>query len=174
MLPELDKIKRKRMVLGLTQSRLSKEAGISQSSLTKIEKGQMGPSYNVAKKIFETLDRIESGGELKAGDKMCDKVISLSPDDEVGKAKKIMKQKSFSQIPVLKDGFAVGGVTEKDLAFSESSDSDSISSIMSGPFPLISEKTSLKAAKALLKENYAILIQRDNKIIGIITKADLL
>lgn len=174
MLPNLDKIKKKRMELGLTQFKLSKEAGISQSSLTKIERGQMEPSYHVAKRIFETLDSIESQSEMKAKDKMCSPVISLSPEDKISRAKKIMKEKSFSQLPILERGVAVGSLTERNIAFKVHNDSDAVSTIMGEAFPTVSENTSLRAVKALLRENQSVLIKKKKKITGIINLADYL
>jgi len=174
MLPNLDKIKKKRRKLGLTQFKLSKEADISQSSLTKIERGRMEPSYNVAKRIFETLDSIESQSKLEAKDKMCSPVISLSPDDRISKAKKIMKEKNFSQLPVMEKGIVVGSLTERDIAFKEHNDSAAVSTIMGDAFLTVREDTSLRAVKALLREDQAVLIKKKKKIVGIINLADYL
>lgn len=174
MLPELDKIKKKRLKLGLKQFELSKEAGISQSTLAKIEgKRRRVPSYDTAKRIFEALDRIESQDEEKAKDRMCESVAYVLQNDKISKAKKIMRENDFSQLPVIERGFGIGSITEYILAYEEYQDSDKVSKIMGGAFPVVSENTSLKAVKALLRENQAVLLQKEKKITGIINLADL-
>ncbi len=174
MLYELDKIRTRRKALDLTQSQLSKEASVSQSTLHKIEKKDRKPSYDKAKRIFEALDRIGSQDEEKAKDKMSSPVDSVSPNDKISKARKIMKKKNFSQLPVVGDGFVVGGLTERDIALKEHQDEDAVSSIMGEEFPTVKEETSLSAVKALLRENQAVLIKKKKKIIGIINWADFL
>ena len=56
MLPELDGIPRLRKGLGLTQTALAALAGVSQSTVVKIEKGQMSPSYDIVRRIMNALE----------------------------------------------------------------------------------------------------------------------
>ena len=56
MFYELDKIKQMRQKLGLTQTQLAKLAGVSQSMITKIERGTIEPSYLIAKKIISDFE----------------------------------------------------------------------------------------------------------------------
>ena len=65
MFPELTSISIRRRRLGLTQKKLSAKAEISQSLLTKIERGLVIPNYKTACNIFEILDEQELL-ELKA------------------------------------------------------------------------------------------------------------
>ena len=60
MLPSLDEIAKKRKMLGLTQKELARMAGVSQSSIAKIESGKIDPSYNKVKAIFDVLERMET------------------------------------------------------------------------------------------------------------------
>lgn len=52
--PDLVKSRRKRM--GKTQTRLSREVGISQASLCNIEKGRKDPRAGTLARIAEALD----------------------------------------------------------------------------------------------------------------------
>ena len=51
MLYELDRIKQMRQKLGLTQTQLAKLAGVSQSIITKIERGNIEHLYRVLYKL---------------------------------------------------------------------------------------------------------------------------
>jgi len=174
MLPEISEIIRRRKLLGLTQLRLSQEAGISQPSLNRIERGKMAPSYEAAKRVFEALERLEHANEPKAKDKMCRKVIFLSPKDSIKKAAAIMKVKSISQIPIVENGIIIGTVTY-DSIFSSGSDYYSpVPSAMTDPLPAVPETTSISAIRLLLKEHPAVLLLKGRKLSGIITKEDLI
>ncbi|HKS59574.1 MAG TPA: helix-turn-helix domain-containing protein, partial [Thermoplasmata archaeon] len=56
MLPALDEIPRLRRALGLSQTKLASLAGVSQSAIAKIERGQTHPSYEVVKRLLECLE----------------------------------------------------------------------------------------------------------------------
>ena len=174
MLPWLEEVKRRRKLLGMTQHQLSKEAEVSQSAVTKIERGRIVPSYEIARKIFDTLESLEQKEDVKAGEKMSRKILSLSPSDSIKKAAELMKDHDISQIPILDDDNPVGSITESLILYSGAEKSQTVSSIMQEPFPLISENASITAIKALLRENPAILLQKGQRLTGIITKADLL
>ena len=174
MLPEIEGIKRRRKVLGLTQLELANESGISQSALVKIESGNMNPSYETAKKILATLERLETSGEPRAKEKMTREVISLSPRDRIGKAKQLMKSKAISQIPVVEGEKPVGSITEGDIAFSDAKDGDPVFDVMGEPFPFVSEETALSTVEKLLRQYQAVLLHLQGSISGIITKTDIL
>jgi len=53
--PPLSYIKKMRKKFGLTQAKLAKMAGVSQSLIAKIESEKIDPSYKIAKKIFTVL-----------------------------------------------------------------------------------------------------------------------
>ena len=56
MLYELTRIKQMRRNLELTQTELAKLSGVSQSLIAKIERGNIEPSYTIARKIFAVLE----------------------------------------------------------------------------------------------------------------------
>jgi len=59
----LEDIKKWRKSLEITQKELSKAAGISQSMISKMEKKNANPSYNLVLKIVEFLEKYESPKE---------------------------------------------------------------------------------------------------------------
>jgi predicted transcriptional regulator len=180
-LPELSEIKRRRERMGLTQSALAEKARVSQSLVAKVENGEAQPSYANARALFAALDEAERGEEKKARDLMNNKVLNVSPTNSVGKAMALMKKHGISQIPVVKDGIAVGSVSEKMVLQELEKGRDlhelagtKISEAMEEPFPTISEETPLSSVSALLAHEQAVLVSKKGRTTGIITKGDLI
>ena len=181
MLPDAVEVKAKRRKLGLTQTELAKEAGVSQSLVAKIESGRVDASYSHLKKIFDCLGEIESQASPKAKDLLNENVFPVQAADSVSKAISLMRKHGFSQLPVFEKGHVVGSISEKNIIdkISEGFDSKQLSKlecseIMEDAFPTVSETTPLPAVSELLKHHYAILVRKGRKISGIITKSDLL
>jgi len=59
LLPRIDSIKQIRQKIGITQKKLATMTGISTSMINQIESGRSQPSYETAKKIFESLAKLE-------------------------------------------------------------------------------------------------------------------
>ena len=55
LLPRIDSIKQIRLKIGITQKKLATMTGVSTSMINQIESGRSKPSYETAKKIFESL-----------------------------------------------------------------------------------------------------------------------
>src|SRR3989442_2203001 len=55
MLPDLDEVPRLRKALGLTQTALARLSNVSQSTIVKIEKKQLNPSYDVVRRVMTSL-----------------------------------------------------------------------------------------------------------------------
>ncbi|PIU21064.1 MAG: transcriptional regulator [Candidatus Diapherotrites archaeon CG08_land_8_20_14_0_20_34_12] len=179
MLPELNEIKRMRERLGLTQKELAKESNVSQSMIAKIEAEKIVPSYENAKQIFLALDNFTNQKSLKAKDVMKTKIKMINQGDSVKKAISLMKENGISQLPVLNDGKNVGVLSEKDIidAFNKNIKLNSktkVEELMDDALPSVSEETPIKLLSDLLDHNQAVLISKSGKIIGIVTKSDLL
>jgi len=180
MFPELQGIKIKRQKLGLKQKELSQLAKISQSLIAKIESGNLIPSYEIARRIFQTLESLEHKNEKKCSQIMVP-VITIDKKENVGKAIEIMKKNSISQLPVLNGKEAVGSIsestvynkilngTQKNILMKEK-----IESVMEESFPVIKSDYPISAAMPLLKSSEAILLTEKHNIVGIITKSSLL
>lgn len=182
-MPELGDISRLRKSVGLTQAQLSKMTGVSQSAIAKIERGQMTPSYELARSLFETLRRqIEKvEPEVVASRVRTKSVHSIAPEETLQDAAEIMRHKGFSQLPVIKDGRNVGNVTEgtiaklilegkslKDLAQIRASQ------VMEAPLPTVDEDAPVSIIAALLQRYPAVLVVKSGEISGIVAKSDLM
>src|SRR5256712_2687260 len=113
MMPDLEEIPRLRKALGLTQTSLARLSNVSQSTIVKIEKKQMNPSYDVVRRVMTSLQ-----AELKRQEKKAlvdqiqtrkvqyvePKIPLATPDDE-------MRRWKFSQTPVMHTDHPVGSIS---------------------------------------------------------------
>jgi len=172
---ELSEVKLIRKKLNLTQADLAKKADVSQSLIAKIESGRIDPTYNNAKKIFQALESISLKSELTAEQIMNRKIISVDLNESVKEAVTKMKKYSISQIPVLNHGVA-GLISESTILdhISEDMTKMKVSEIMEEAPPVISRKTTKSIISNLLKYCPVVLVSEKGKLIGLITKSDLL
>lgn len=182
MLPTLSELKAKRKQFNLTQSQLAELAGVSQSLIAKIESEIAIPSYDNAKKMFDTLEKLQEQQSVSAKDFMQQHVAFVHENDSAKKAVTIMEKKAISQLPVLgTSGACVGSITEENVLKKISSSTGAVdlsamavSEIMDDAFPSIQADTPLRIVQSMLEHNPAVLIMAKGKLRGIITKSDLL
>ena len=178
---ELDEIPRLRKQLGLTQAELAKLSGVSQSLVAKLEAGKIEPSFSKAKALFDTLQKLQRRNSKRAKNIMSKDVEGIQQDRTVQEAADLMHKEAISQLPVYEDSKIVGSITEKTILklLSESkSPSDAfkkkISQIMDEPFPTVHEDTPVELLYQLLDYFQAVLVTKRDKVVGILTKGDLL
>ena len=178
MLPDLSEIKARRKHHNLTQSQLAALSGVSQSMIAKLEAGKIVPSYDKAKRLFDTLERLHEESTPKAKGVMTPKVLFVSENDSIREAIKKLEKNGLSQLPVLKGEQSIGLITEKGLLTKINSGADiqkdKVNEAMEESCPTIQENTPLQAVSQLLDYSPAVLVKKKGKISGIITKSDLL
>ncbi|MCL7394615.1 MAG: CBS domain-containing protein [Thaumarchaeota archaeon] len=175
---DLESIAKLRKMLGLTQRELARMSGLSQSLISKIERGRVNPSYEAVRRILQTLEmiRAEKDAKLLAKDICTKDVICVEVSDPLSKAINLMRKHGISQLPVLKNGRPVGSISESTIVRKLEkvrSTEIPVNEIMDEVFPIIPEGVSLNTVRQLLQEYPAVLLQRDGRITGIVTKADL-
>ena len=112
MLPRLETIKEERQKLHLTQKKLAGMTGVSTSMINQIESGRCKPSYDTAKKIFESLAKLEGQTSTRnAGDICSGKIIRLTPSNTIREAGKKMHEKTIDQIPIFDEDGLKGLIT---------------------------------------------------------------
>ena len=172
---ELSEIKKIRKSLGLTQTELAKQANVSQSLIAKIESEKIDPTFTKTKRIFDTLSLLEKKEEIKAEELMNKKIISLGPSENIRESINKMKKYGISQMPVLDGQNVVGLVSESTLLDAlMSKKSSKIEEIMEESPPTVSKNASIKVVSSLLKHYPMVLVSESGKLVGLITKADLL
>ena len=172
---ELEEIKKIRKKLGLTQTELANRAGVSQSLIAKIESGNIDPTYTKTNKIFAALSELEKKEEIKAEQLMTGKIISIAPNAQIKEAIAKMKKFDISQLPVVEDHKSIGLVSESTILNALlNSKGKLVRDVMQESPPIVSKATSIQVVSNLLKHYPLVLVSEEGKLIGLITKSDLL
>ncbi len=183
LLPPVQEIKKRRVALGISQKRLAASVGASQSLIAKIESNRVNPSYDVVKKIFEYLDRIEQPKIGLAKDVEKRDLVWVKKGERVIDAAEKMRQHGFSQLPVRddKEEICVGSISERQIMQGILREPNPkfyyekpVSEVMQEQFPVVDERLPVTAVALLLQHSQAVLTARRGKISGIITPSDLL
>ncbi|MBI4980472.1 CBS domain-containing protein [Candidatus Woesearchaeota archaeon] len=176
-LPEPEEFARRRKKL-FTQKEFAKIMGISQSLISKFETNESSLMYDKVKKIDQELSIRENKGKF-AKDVMIKEVFSLSSSDNLKKAIDIMKEKGFSQLPIIEKGKVVGSITEsKALELIQKDGLNAypkkLSEVMEETLPFVSSYETLDSLRARLKNAPAVLVMDKGELKGIISRADVL
>ncbi len=178
MSKDISQVRRLRKTLGITQSKLAQQVGVSQSLVAKIEAGTTMPSYEIGRKILDTLEMMMSDIEEHNTVKEVHTtpLIYVSPNNSVGEALDLMRKNAVSQLPVIQNNKLVGSVTEKGLVKNiEILDrDDDVEKVMENSFPILDVESRLDLVKDLLNHYPCVITSKDGELVGIITKADLL
>jgi len=181
MLPTIDEVAKKRRMMGLTQQKLARLAGVSQSLIAKLEAHKIDPSYTKVKAIFDSLEHLQNKTEVRAEEILHNKLIGIQKRDVVSKAVQTMAEYGYSQLPVFDGEYAVGSISEKTIIEKVSAGKDlsqiskcSVGEVMEEAFPQVGEDAPLPLISSLLQVYSAVLISTKGKVVGIVTKADLL
>jgi cystathionine beta-synthase len=106
-------------------------------------------------------------------------LVSVAPSAAVRQALNLMSTYGVSQIPVLENGECVGSLIEGTLmtkALAQPSLLDRpVRELMEQPFPEISADTTAERVGSMLsRESPATLVRKDGKLIGIVSRYDVL
>jgi predicted transcriptional regulator len=91
-----------------------------------------------------------------------------------------MEEYDISQLPVIDDDFQVGSISEGAVVRAVSrGDIERISNMsvketIEEPFPMIPPTADLSVLSHLLEHHPAVLVQENGKVVGIITKHDVM
>lgn len=181
--PTITDIKKIRKSLDITQTELATKSGISQSTIAKIEKGIISAKYTTIVKLFETLDemRFIKKRDFCASDVLSKTIVSIQSNMTVRDASELMKSTGYSQLPVLNKETPVGSISEKEIfelmrkgMTMDELSGKSINKIMGESYPVVAENTPIRTVTTLMASSNAILVAKKEKIVGMITNADLL
>ncbi len=181
MLPRIESIKQIRQKIGITQKKLATMTGVSTSMINQVESGRSQPSYDTAKKIFESLTKLEGESSSHTAGDFCSKdIIKLKPTNTLHDAIKKMHELSISQIPVFSASDVVGVVSEDgivkhlaDMGEAELKKAKLADTMDSVP-PIVDFDTPANVLVPLIRYSKCILVSKKSKIVGIITASDTL
>jgi predicted transcriptional regulator len=108
-------------------------------------------------------------------------VITINSQETIGKSVDMMWKNGISQLPVIEDGKVVGSIREETILnkFNEDNVKDilkkSVISLIEAPFPAVSIDTNPDDVLRLLSLGAtAVLVNDHQRMVGIITKIDLI
>ena len=166
-------IKELREERGISQQKLAEAIGVSQAHIAKIENEKVNPTLSIVNNIMSIL---KEDHQVKCKKIMRKNIVSITPDTKILDAIKLMKNFEISQIPVIEKGMCLGSITEKTIVNSMDKNLRRmlVKDIMEKSFPIISSNESVEVAKMLLEYSQAVLLSEKQKIVGVITKSDIL
>jgi cystathionine beta-synthase len=112
-------------------------------------------------------------------------LVTISAHQKVGEAIDIMQRYSISQLPVVRDGVVesladvIGSLQDRDLLDRVFKNADAlhedVATAMQPPLAAVEEGASIDAVfAALTGRSNAVLVAREGKPIGVVTRSDLL
>ena len=191
VLPELEKIRKKRNALGLTQEKLAEALDLGRVVINRIENRnrnentkKYSPSYDNVKKIFDYLERLEQqemadeGLPVKlAGEVMVSPLVTVSLEESLESARKKMgSDGEITQLPVIVNGECVGLVTSNSI-LNKPPGAKLVEQVIESIPPIIAENMKVtEQVKALITNSPCVLVseKKSSKIKGIIVAWDLI
>ncbi|MCI0503143.1 CBS domain-containing protein [Candidatus Micrarchaeota archaeon] len=175
---DVERIGKMRRQLSLTQKQLATLAGVSQSLIAKIESGKIDPAYSKVMQIIGALEAEQNRGKKTVAQIMSPHIASVAPSDKLQKAISIMKEKDISQLPVLSEGNCVGSLSDGmivDVIASRGEDLRKIlvGEVMAESYPVLPAGSLVDVAIGLLHHYRAVLVEKNGKFAGILTRADV-
>jgi cystathionine beta-synthase len=105
-------------------------------------------------------------------------LLYVRPEDKLSLAIDLMRTHGVSQLPVIKDDTQVGSIREisvmNKLSGKKSSSEHKVQDSLEAPLPTVNFEDKIAAPLSLLKNQNAIAVQKDNKIVDIITTIDVI
>ncbi len=105
-------------------------------------------------------------------------LVSVAPTDTVGSALEKMDELGLTQIPVLEEGRAVGALRENRVLAKVVRDREllntPVSDVMESSFPTVDVDASSQEVTRRLQTSPAVLVEEYGRIVGIITRHDVL
>jgi predicted transcriptional regulator len=178
--PSHAEIKTLRTGLGLTQAELARRAGVSQPLIARIEKGTVDPRLSTFRAVVEALNSVERG-RVRLREIMTSPVATIRATDTVADATKLMRERSFSQLPVVLKGVPVGSLSERSVVHALASAQEPqavarspVRDIMGPPLPTADPDETVENAYRLLEEYPAVLVMDKGRVVGLVAKSNLL
>jgi len=172
-------IRKRRLALGIPLGELARAVGRSDATLSRIERGQIRPSYELMQRILGYLEGHEGlvAPRLTAGELMNRALVTVESSATLASAAQKMESGGFSQLPVVDDGRVVGSLSESSLlrALAESPKRRSrVRDVLEGAYPVVGAEFPADLLPGMFGKYPAVLVATRGELQGIVTKADLI
>ncbi len=103
-------------------------------------------------------------------------VITANPQDKISKVSETMVRHAISQLPVLDGDRVIGMITEEGIVrnLDPRIADETVEKTMEPPLPSVPEDTDISVIRPLLEAHPGVLVTMKGKLVGIITRSDLL
>lgn len=175
----LTELRRRRVALGIPLGELARAVGRSDATLSRIERGQIRPSYELVQRILQYLEAEEgrTRPRLTVGELMSRSLTSVESSALLATAAARMESGGFSQLPVIDDGRVVGALSEAGLLRSLAH-ADArrlrVRDVLETAYPVVDEGFPADLLPPLLGRYPAVLVAHRGEVRGIVTKSDLI
>jgi len=145
--------------------------------IAKIEAGRLDPTYSKVNKIEQAIDRLSHMEKVKIQDIMVKKIISVDINDKILDIIKLMDVHSISQVPVIdQKERVIGLISESSILKKEDKIGKDtlVKQVMDEAPPIVSQETDIDVIKKLLPYYNLVLIKKQGKLVGLITRSDLI
>ncbi len=175
----LTEIRRRRTALGISLGELAHSVGRSDATLSRIERGQIRPSYDLVQRILNYLEAQEglTAPRLTVAELMSRTLTSVESGATLATAAQRMESGAFSQLPVLDDGRVVGALSETALLRALAQPNAHrlrVRDVLEVAYPVVDEGFPADLLPPLLGRYPAVLVAHRGEVRGIVTKADLI
>jgi predicted transcriptional regulator len=175
----LAEVRRRRIALGISLGDLARAVGRSDATLSRIERGQIRPSYELVQRILSYLEAQEglTTPKLTVADLMSRTLTTVPSSAPLAEAARRMEGGAFSQLPVVDDGRVVGSLSESALlrALADSGARKTrVREVLETAYPVVEEGFPADLLPPLLGRYPAVLVAHRGELRGIVTKADLI
>ena len=175
----LAEIRKRRTTLGLSLGELARAVGRSDATISRIERGQIRPSYELVQRILSHLEELETRAAppLRSGDVMKPDVTTVDGISLVGEAARVMEKGGFSQLPVVEAGRVTGAVSESSLLRALAQPNGRrvrVRDVQEEPYPQVGENFPADLLASILTRYPAVLVLQRGELRGIVTRIDLI
>ncbi len=175
----LAEIRKRRAALGIPLGELARAVGRTDATLSRIERGQIRPSYELVQRILAYLEEREGVAtpSLRAGDLANRSLVSVDGAAPLAAAVQAMERGGFSQVPVVESGRVTGSISEatvlRALARPDARRAR-VRDVQEGVYPQVDETCPADLLAGLLTRYPAVLVVHRGSLVGIVTKTDLI
>ncbi len=175
----LTEIRRRRVALGISLGELARAIGRSDATLSRIERGQIRPSYELVQRILSYLETQEglTAPRVTVGELMHRPLVTVEPGAPLATAAERMESGAYSQLPVVDQGRVIGSLSESALLRALARPNARrvrVRDVVEPPYPVLDEGFPAELLPPLLGRYPAILVARHGELQGIVTKADVI
>ena len=172
-------IRKRRLSLGIPLGELARAIGRSDATLSRIERGQIRPSYELVQQIDTYLVAHEgvAAPHLKARDVLVPNLVTVDAGATLADAAQMMEKRGFSQLAVSDAGRVTGSVSETGLLRALARPNGRrlrVREVQEATYPQVDVECPADVLAGLLTRYPAVLITERGSLAGIVTKTDLI